>query len=83
MSQTIAVSEKTIDKILVRLNVLTQEVRTIKAKLFESEDEPPYGSDEWWKWSDAKALRDIKMGKGTVIRNKKELDTFFKNLKTA
>jgi len=25
--------------------------------------EPPSGSDEWWQWSDAKALEDIRKGR--------------------
>ena len=81
MNQTITVSSKTIEEILVHLNTLTKEVKEIKAKLFEKE--PPYGSDEWWKWSDKRALAEIKAGKGTKIHNKKELNAFFKNLKTA
>lgn len=62
MSQTITVSEKTIDKILDRLDTLTKEVRAIKTKLFK--EEPLYGSDAWWEWSDKKALEEIKAGKG-------------------
>lgn len=60
MNQTVTISSKTIEQILARLDRLTKEVRTIKAKLFE---EPPYGSDAWWKWSDKKALEDIKTGR--------------------
>ena len=78
MNQTITVSPKTIEEILARLDKLTREIKVIKTKLFE--EEPPYGSDEWWKWSDEKALREIKAGKGTKITNKKELDAFFKSL---
>ena len=81
MNQAITVSSKTIEEILAHLNTLTKEVKEIRAKLFR--EEPPYGSDEWWKWSDKKALDEIKAGKGTKIHNKKELNVFFKNLKTA
>lgn len=49
MAQTITVSTKTL------------EVRAIKVKLFSSE--PAYGSDEWWEWSDKKAMDDIKAGR--------------------
>jgi len=76
--QTITVSSKTIDEILARLEKLTREVRVIKNKILE--EEPPYGSDEWWEWSDKKALKSIREGKGTLIKNKKELDRFFKSL---
>lgn len=61
MSQTMAVSAKTFEEILSRLDQLTREVHAIKVKLFEGE--PPYGSNEWWEWSDRKAMKDIKVGK--------------------
>ena len=76
--QTITVPTKTIEEILSRLDQLTKEVRAIKTKLFQGE--PPYGSDEWWEWSNAKALKSIKEGKGVVIRSKKELNEFFNSL---
>ena len=70
--QTITVSSKIIDQIITRLDKLTNEVKVIKTRLFE--EEPPYGSDEWWEWSDKKELKSIKEGKGSVIHNKKELE---------
>lgn len=79
--QTITISSKTIEEILARLDKLTREVRAIKSKLFE--EEPTYGSDEWWEWSDKKALEDIKHGRYTDIKNKKELKEFFDSLKQA
>lgn len=78
MDPTITVPAKTFEKILSRLDQLTREIQVIKAKLFE--EEPQYGSDEWWEWSNKKALKSIKEGKGIVIHNKKELDEFFKSL---
>lgn len=78
MNQTITVSPKTIEEILARLDRLTKEVKAIKTRLFE--EEPSYGSDAWWEWSDKKAIEDIKAGKGIKITNKKELDAFFKSL---
>ncbi len=78
ISQATTVSQKTIEEILTRLDRLTREIKAIKTKLFE--EEPLYGSDEWWEWSDEKALKEIKAGKGTKITNKKELDAFFKSL---
>lgn len=70
MNQTITVSSKTIDEILARLDRLTREVKTIKTRLFE--EEPPYGSDEWWEWSDKKALKEIRAGKGIKFNTAKE-----------
>jgi len=80
MNKTLTVSSKTIDEILVRLDLLTKEVKAIKAKLIE--EEPPYGSDEWWEWSDKKAMEDIKAGRYTTVHDKKELQQFLDSLKT-
>ncbi len=79
MSQTITVPAKTIEEIFNRLDRLTKEIKAIKTKLFE--EEPPYGSDEWWEWSDEKAIEDIRAGRYTKISNKKELTAFLDSLK--
>jgi len=79
--QTVTVPAKTIEKILSRLDYLTQKVEDINIKL--SGQEPSYGSDEWWKWSDAKAMQEVKEGKYTKIHNKKELRQYLNSLKTA
>ena len=76
--QTVTVPAKTFEKILSKLEQLTTQVESINGKL---EGAPLYGSDEWWEWSNKKALKSIQEGKGTVIRNKKELDIFFQNLR--
>lgn len=68
--QTITVPTKTFEKILSRLDQLTQEVEIIKSKLFEKE--PPYGSDAWWEWSDKKAMEDIKAGKTVKFSSTEE-----------
>ena len=78
MANAVSVDMKTINAILTRLDRLTKDIQTIKKTLFE--EEPPYGSDLWWKWSEKKALNEIKEGKGTTIHNKQELNDFFKNL---
>lgn len=79
--QTITVPAKTFEKILCRLDQLTKEVQVIKHRLFE--EEPPYGSDEWWRWSNAKALQEVKEGRYTVLHNKKELQGFLDSLKSS
>lgn len=79
MNQAIAISPKTVDEILTRLDKLTREVKAIKVRLFETE--PPYGSGEWWEWSDKKAIEDIKAGRYTTVHNKKELQQFLDSLK--
>lgn len=59
--QTVIIPAKTYEKILSKLEHLSQEVEGIKTQL--SEKEPTYGSDEWWKWSDKKAKEDISSGR--------------------
>ncbi len=78
MAQTMTVSTESFKKIISRLDQLTREVQTIKTRLFDNK--PSYGSSEWWEWSDRKALKSIREGKGIKIHNKKELDEFFQSL---
>lgn len=77
--QTVTVPVKTFEKILAKLEQVAKDVQAIKSSI--SEQEPPYGSDEWWEWSDKKAKEDIKAGRYTTLRNKKELKEFFKSLR--
>ena len=77
MSHTITIDTKTIKLILTRLEELTQEVKSLKAKLAESE--PPYGSDAWWEWSDKKALEEIKAGKGIKFNSAQEAIKWLKS----
>ena len=59
--QTVTVPTETFEKIISKLDQLAKDVQAIKSSLHEQE--PPYGSDEWWEWSDKKAKEDIKMGR--------------------
>ncbi len=63
---------------------MTQTViDTSIAKDLLSTQEAPYGSNEWWEWSEKKADEDIKMGRvSTVLHNKGELQEFLDSLKT-
>lgn len=78
MNQTIAIPANTLNKILKTLLDLKRDVARLTEQVEGSE--PTYGSDEWWEWSDKKALKSIREGKGITIRNQKELDAFFRNL---
>lgn len=80
MTQVISIDNKIAKDLLSLLNELKEQVTRLNEKL---ETAPPYGSDEWWEWSNKKALEEIKQGQGTVIRNKKELNQFLNSLKTA
>lgn len=68
--QTVTISVKTFEKILSRLDLLTQEVKTIKAKLFKKE--PSYGSDVWWNKDIEKAEKEFKKGKGIRFESVKD-----------
>lgn len=68
--QTINIPAETFEKLISRLDDLTREVKSIKAKLFD--EEPPYGSKEWWEWSDKKAIEEIKAGKGVKFDSVEE-----------
>lgn len=78
MNQTTIVSPKTIEEIFARLDSLSRDVEILRKKLFEKE--PAYGSDEWWEWSDKKAMKEIRAGKGTKITDEKQLSNFFESL---
>ncbi len=80
MSQTTSVPSKTFEEILSKLDQLTREVHIIKMKLFDVE--PAYRSDEWWDWSNKKALEDIKQGRFSTVQDKKELNVFLDSLKS-
>ena len=41
-------------------------IRSLLRQHLTHEVEPPYGSDEWWKWSEKKADENIK--KGNVVK---------------
>lgn len=70
MAQIITVPAKTFEEILLRLDELTRDIRSIKARIFEQK--PSYGSKEWWEWSDRKALEDIKAGRGMKFDSAEE-----------
>ncbi len=78
MNQTVIVPQKAIETILSRLDELSKEIKFIKSRL--TQEEPPYGSEAWWHWSDTKALEDVKKGNYTTIKSKKGLDVYFKSL---
>ena len=64
------------------INILSQiqkDLADVKKKIDDLE--PMYGSDAWWKWSDRKAMDDIKAGRYTAVRSKEELVKFTDSLK--
>jgi len=77
--QTVTVPVKTFEKILSKLDQLSQTVENISEKL---EGAPAYGSKEWWEWANTKADEDIKAGRiSPVLHNKKGLQEYLDSLK--
>ena len=80
MAQAATIDTRFARDILSTLRELKEQIVSLNEKL---EGAPPYGSDEWWAWSEKRAQEDIKAGRYTVLRNKKEVQQFFDSLKTA
>jgi len=80
MNQTITIDAKTMQKIIKRLDQLSRDMRQIKQKLLSGE--PEEGSDEWWELSDKEAMEDIQKGDYYELKDKKELNDFFKNIRS-
>lgn len=59
------------------MNRLEKMVASILEKF---EQEPPYGSDAWWKWSIKKGKEAIKKGEYVEVTTDKQRDDFFKSL---
>ena len=70
---------QTQNQILTILNKIQKDLAEVKRKVDDLE--PVYGSDAWWKWSDKRAMDDIRKGCYTTIRSKKELSEYMDSLK--
>lgn len=79
MNQSISISHDEYNKLNQRLTELESVVKHI-SKMLDLGIEPPYGSDEWWEWSDAKAREAIRNGETITLRNAKDIDDFFDSL---
>lgn len=78
-NNTVTIDTKTLERILSRLDSLAQDVKELKEKLLMKE--PALGSDDWWEWSDKKALEEIKKGNYTEFKSAKAMVSYLKNLK--
>lgn len=76
MSQVIQLSKSQFDTLLERLSRLEKTV----SQLLEKVGEPPYGSDEWWDWSDKTALKEAEKGEYYELKSKEDIKDFFKNI---
>lgn len=78
MADAVIIPEKKLDKILSILDTLKVEIKELKSK---TQKEPPYGSDEWWKWSDEEAREDIRAGRYKSFKSVKDLTKYLDSLK--
>ena len=58
MAQVVTIDTKTAKTLIEVIRDLADEVSSLRETL-----EPPYGSKEWWEWSERKADEDIKAGR--------------------
>lgn len=80
MNQVVTIPTNTLDKILRTLIDLKKEVAKLTEKI--EQVEPVYGSDEWWAWSDKKAMEDIKAGRGVSFNNIDDMQKYLDSLKS-
>lgn len=82
MSDTVTVSRNQLDRLYNRIAYLERVVRKVveQIDLPAEELEPPYGTDEWWEWSDRQAFKDIQAGRTTALKTKEDIDRFFDTL---
>ena len=78
MAHTITVNAKTLEHVVSQLDKLTKDMAAVKERLLL--EEPPYGSDAWWEWSDKKALEDYKKGDYISFKSTKEMVEHLKKL---
>ncbi|MDH7476225.1 MAG: hypothetical protein QHH09_02000 [Microgenomates group bacterium] len=78
MSNTITLSQSAYKQLLERLINVEKKLSDLLEKI---EREPVYGTDEWWDWSDKKAVADIKKGNYLVFDSPKKLKKHLDSLK--
>ena len=79
MSNTVTLSQSAYKNLLARMNKLEKMIATLLERF---EQEPLYGSEAWWDWSNKKGKQDIEKGDYYELRNKKDIDNFFKNIES-
>lgn len=75
MNQVTHVSQDQFETLLKRLSRLEKMMAMLLKK-----EEPPKGTDEWWEWSDKKALEGIKRGEYKEFKSAKEMVTYLEKL---
>jgi hypothetical protein len=64
MTNTITLTQTEFDTMTKRISKLETMVKNLSAKIDTLMDhEPAEGTQEWWDWSNKKALEEVKKGK--------------------
>ncbi len=79
MKQTVSIDAKTLQYVVNQLDKLTKDMTELKEKILGQE--PEYGSEEWWEWSDKKGLEDIRNGNVISFNSVKEMQKHLDSLK--
>lgn len=77
VNRTQSVDETALVSLLDELAILSQAAKNVREKLLKITP-VKYGSSLWWEKADKEAMEQIKAGRGTLISNKKELNSFFR-----
>jgi hypothetical protein len=78
MAQTVTLTQSAYKDLLTRLTNLERMVSNL---VHQIDVEPKYGSDEWWEWSDKRAMEDIKKGNTIAFDSAKEMVEYLDSLK--
>lgn len=69
MANNVTLSKQQYENLTGLIRALEKKIDTFLEKV---DFEPPYGSDEWWEWSDKKAMEDVKAGRVLKFNSVKE-----------
>lgn len=79
VNYTQTLDESVFASLLEELETLSEAVKNVREKLLKMIP-AKVGSDLWWEKSDKKGSEDYQRGKYITLKNKIDIDNFFKNL---
>jgi len=77
MANTITISRPAYEQLLIKITKLEKAILTLVNKI---DNEPSYGSDQWWDWSIKKGKEAIKKGEYVTIKSDEDFEKLFKTL---
>lgn len=73
MASTVTITRSEFNRLTERLNRLEQSLNVFVEWLG---NEPPIGTDQWWEWSDRKALLDVRKGNYSSFDSAEEMVSY-------